>query len=218
MVDASAISNEEVVCEAGTGNGILTKQLCLHAKKVISYEVDSSLFIKAKLTLSSFANLELLNQDPFIKKNEVHFDVFVSNLPYSKSRDALEWLSTKRFSRAILMVQKEFADKLIAEPGTPKYRSISAIASHCFKIEQLFNVGQECFDPPPLVESTVIRANLKNAISKDIISQVNMLFSQRNRLASTIAARFGARVDYGDKRVDQLEPHQIIALARMMIP
>lgn len=214
ILDASAVGKGETVCEAGTGNGILTEELCRRARRVVSYEVDKALYASAKAALV-FSNLELVNADLF--RRDEKFDVFVSNLPYSKSRDAVEWLATKKFDRAIVMVQKEFADKLSARPGDQNYRTVSAIASYCFSIDKLFDVDKECFQPPPLVESTVIRATLKHPITPEIVKNVNRLFSQRNKRASSVAARFGAPMDFGsDRRVDQLAPEQIIALAGMV--
>jgi 16S rRNA (adenine1518-N6/adenine1519-N6)-dimethyltransferase len=215
IIDASAICKEETVCEVGTGNGILTKELCKRAKRVISYEVDSALYAQAKATLS-FQNLVLVNADLF-KSDQKSFDVFVSNLPYSKSRHAFEWLVTRKFDRAIVMVQKEFADKLTAKPRDRNYRAISAISSYCFQIKQLFDVQKDCFQPRPMVESTVVLITLKHSIPREIVVGVNRLFSQRNRLASTVAARLGGmRIDFGDRRVDELEPEQIIKLAGMI--
>ncbi|MEO9363438.1 MAG: rRNA adenine dimethyltransferase family protein [Nitrososphaera sp.] len=215
ILDASAVGKGETVCEAGTGNGILTGELCRRAKRVVSYEIDRALYASAKAALV-FQNLELVNADLF-RRDEQFFDVFVSNLPYSKSRDAVEWLATKKFNRAIVMVQKEFADKLSAKPGDPNYRAVSAIASYCFSIEQLFDVDKGCFQPPPLVESTVIRATLKHPITREAVKNVNRLFSQRNKRASTVAARLGVSMDFGgDRRVDQLAPEQIIALAKVI--
>lgn len=213
IVGASAVGRDETVCEAGTGNGILTKELCRCAKNVLSYEVDKSLYAKARDALA-FRNLELVNTDLF--KTNAEFDVFVSNLPYSRSRDALEWLAVRKFDRAIIMVQKEFVQKLLAGPGDENYRAISAIASHCFSIEPLFDVGKDCFEPPPKVESVVIRMIMKNTVTKQMIAKVNRLFSQRNKKASTVAARLGIVKDFGTRRIDQLTPSEIIALAETM--
>ncbi len=213
IIDASAICRDEVVCEAGTGNGILTKELCRRAKRVVSYEVDKTLYAKARAALA-FPTLELVNADLF--KADAEFDVFVSNLPYSRSRDAFEWLAVRKFDRAIVMVQKEFAQKLLAGPGDENYRAISVVASHCFAIDPLFDVDRDCFEPPPKVDSTVIRVVPKNTLTKGMMAKVNRLFSQRNKKATTVAARFGIAKDFGTKRVDQLAPAEIIAVAEKM--
>jgi 16S rRNA (adenine1518-N6/adenine1519-N6)-dimethyltransferase len=212
IVAAAGIKNE-TVCEAGTGHGILTEELCKLAKKVISFEVDSGLYRQAQARLQ-FQNLELVNADLF--KTSVRFDVFVSNLPYSRSRDAFEWLAMQSFGRAIVMVQQEFADKLMAKPGEENYRAISALAAHCFAIEKLFNVCKESFEPPPTVESVVVKVAPRNIVTKEAVKSLNLLFSKRNKKASSVAAKAGMQVDFGDKRVDQLAPDDVVKLAESM--
>ena len=222
IVSAAHIDKEEIVLEVGTGEGILTAELCKYAKRVISYEIDTKLYRKAQKQLSSqfkqFKNFELINADLF-KINDSHFfNVFVSNLPYSRSRDAIEWLSTQEFDRAILMVQEEFADKLAARPGSKNYRAISALAAHCFSIEKLFRVKSESFEPQPKVESSVIRITPVNVVTKELIRNTNLLFSRRNKKASSVAAELGSIVDanYGNKKIDQLEPRHLIRMAELI--
>ncbi len=211
IIDAAVIKNDETVCEAGTGNGILTKELCRAAGKVISFEVDRALFRKVQETLV-FPNLEIKNMDLF-RIDNIEFDVFVSNLPYSRSRDAFQWLATKNFRRAVVMLQKEFVDKIMAAPGDRDYRAITVISSHCFRIERLFNVDRKSFEPPPSVDSEVIRLFPVHRISADMIRKINLLFSQRNKKASSVAAKYGtSNAGFGKRRIDQLAPDEIISL------
>jgi 16S rRNA (adenine1518-N6/adenine1519-N6)-dimethyltransferase len=214
IVDAAGIGKDETVCEAGTGHGILTAELCRRAQRVISFEVDKKLFSNAQEQLK-FQNLELVNADLF-KAADLHFDVFVSNLPYSRSRDAFEWLAIQKFDRAVVMVQEEFADKLVAAPGDKNYRAISALASYCFKIEKLFKVQSKSFEPQPLVESAVLRIIPINTITKGTIKNLNLLFSKRNKKASTVAARAGVQADFGDKRIDQLAANDLMTIVESM--
>jgi 16S rRNA A1518/A1519 N6-dimethyltransferase RsmA/KsgA/DIM1 with predicted DNA glycosylase/AP lyase activity len=214
IIDVAGIGEGETVCEAGTGHGILTAELCRRAQHVISFEVDRKLFGHAREQLK-FQNLELVNADLF-KTAALHFDAFVSNLPYSRSRDAFEWLAVQKFNRAIVMVQEEFADKVAAAPGDRNHRAISALSSYCFKIEKLFTVQGKSFEPPPLVESAVIRIIPISTITKETIKNLNLLFSKRNKKASTVAARAGIRVDFGDRRIDQLAAGDLIAIAESM--
>lgn len=214
IMEAALIGKGDIVLEAGTGQGILTAELCKVAQHVVSYEIDKKLFNNAKALLR-FQNLELVNADLF-KVAGLDFDVFVSNLPYSRSRDAFEWLATQKFEKAIVMVQEEFADKLAARQGSNNYRAISALAAHCLSIEKLFNVGRQSFEPPPKVESVVIRVAPVNTVAKKTVKNLNLLFSQRNKKASTVAARVGVVVDFGDKRIDQLAPPDLIRLAESM--
>ena len=72
-----------------------------------------------------------------------------SNLPYSKSRFAVEWLLQKKFSRAVIMVQKEFSEKLISNE---KHKAISVLANYGFRIKFLMNVKKSNFFPIPKVD------------------------------------------------------------------
>ena len=219
IISAAYIGKDEIVLEAGTGQGILTAELCKYAKQVISYEIDIKLYRKVQeQLLSQFKNLELVNADLFKTKDPHFFDVFISNLPYSRSRDAIEWLSTQEFDRAILMVQEEFADKLAARPGSKNYRAISALAAHCFAIEKLFKVRRESFEPQPKVESSIIRIIPINAITREGIRNINLLFSRRNKKVSSVAAEIGIIIDasYGSKKIDELEPRHLVQIAELI--
>ena len=218
IVSAANIIKDEIVLEAGTGQGILTMELCRHAKQVISYEVDANLYEKAQEQLLQYFNnnLRLVKADLFKTKDAPLFDIFVSNLPYSRSRDAIEWLSTQKFDRAIVMVQEEFANKLIARPSGKNYRAISALAAHCFTIEKLFKVRKESFEPQPKVESSMIRITPINTISKETVRNINLLFSRRNKNASSVADEIGIIVEvdrYGSRKIDQIEPTDLIRMA-----
>ena len=213
IIDASQINTEETVYEAGTGNGVLTKELCKNAKLVTSFEIDSQIFKKVLYLSSSYSNLRLINADIF-KIYQLEFDVFVSNLPYSRSKDALQWLPFQKFKRAIIMTQKEFVDKLQAKPGESNFRAITVLSQYCFNIERLFNVSKEAFDPEPYVESTVIRLIPRSTtINKNTISNLNLLFSQRNKKASSVLSKkFGTKITYDDKKIDQLSVTELMEM------
>jgi 16S rRNA (adenine1518-N6/adenine1519-N6)-dimethyltransferase len=221
VIRSSQISREEVVCEAGTGRGILTRELCKYAKRVISFEIDRVLYLQAWNYLSEFTNLLLIHEDIF-KNGDIEFDVFVSNLPYSRSKRAIEWLALKKFNRAIIMLQKEFVDKLQAKSGQANYRSISVIGQYCFKIENLFVVNKRSFTPQPKIDSEVIRLTPKrdDRLIMETINNVHYIFSRRNKRASSVLRAFGRTASYyhewNDKRIDQMAPEELVALARSM--
>lgn len=221
IVKCSQISKEEVVCEAGTGEGILTQELCKLAKRVISYEIDKVLFVQALSYLSNFSNLLLINTDIF-NVNNVDFNVFVSNLPYSRSKDAIEWLALRKFRRAIVMLQKEFVDKLQARPGETNYRSVSVIGQYCFRIDSLFEVNRTSFSPKPQIDSQVVRLTpyKNNCIDSHTLNTLNYIFSFRNKKASSVAKLFGKNPSYylnlNHKRIDELAPHDLVALAESL--
>ena len=212
IIQVLQINKHEIVCEAGTGNGILTYELCKHSQFVMSYEIDRTLFANASKKL--LPNLKLVNEDIFSTKN-LKFDIFVSNLPYSKSRLAFNWLALQKFDRAIVMIQKEFAAKLQAYPGERNYRAISVITQHCFNIQRLFNVDRKAFMPEPSVESEVIRIIPKKCsrITHQTINNIYFLFSQRNKVAASIARKFESKVDFGNTRIGKLNAEEMIELA-----
>ena len=215
IISAAEISKNETVCEAGTGLGFLTAELCRRAKYVVSFEVDKELLKRARQELQ-FENLELVAGDAF-RSGDLAFDVFVSNLPYSRSRDAIEWLATQKFDRSVVMVQREFAEKLGAAPGDKDYRAISALANYCFKISRVTSVDRKSFSPMPNVESVVLKIVPVHAVARKTISKLNFLFSKRNRKASSVAARAGiSGIDVGEKRIDQLPAAMVVHMAEKL--
>ena len=103
IVDYANITKKDTVLEIGTGKGILLPFLCHAAKKVLSIETDRELYFATLKRFSNFSNLELIQGDGF--KLDPEFTILVSNLPYSESRRAIEWLVQKKYSHAIIMVQ-----------------------------------------------------------------------------------------------------------------
>jgi 16S rRNA (adenine1518-N6/adenine1519-N6)-dimethyltransferase len=222
IVEMSNINRNESVCELGAGDGALTNELCRHAGSVISFEIDYELYEKLRPLRLALPNLRLVNSDFFKIKKNTNFDVFISNLPYSRSREVFQWLSLQEFNRAILMVQKEFVDKLLANPGERNYRVITVTTQYRFHIQRLFRVKKESFDPKPSIESEVIRLFPKcksGSITEQTIFNLNLLFSHRNRQARSILKKYGFELgnDYSDDiRIDQLAPFDLINLAKSL--
>jgi 16S rRNA (adenine1518-N6/adenine1519-N6)-dimethyltransferase len=210
IVDSAELSRNDTVFEIGTGNGSLTAELCKRARKVISCEVDKQLSKEAQNALVKYNNLILINGDGF--KTNHDFDVFVSNLPYSKSRAAVEWLAEKDFDRAVVMVQKEFAAKLLANNGK-NYRAVSALAQYCFDIETLMQVGKNSFSPKPKVDSVLLKIVKKRKVSKDVIKALKMLFSFRGKKLSSVGRKLGINENLNEWRVESLNPEQAVRLA-----
>lgn len=213
IVSEANISKNDVVFELGTGLGILTPLLCENAKKVISIDTDKELYEKAKSHFSHIDNLAIEFGDGF-KRQDV-FSIFVSNLPYSKSKEAIEWLAITPFSHGVIMVQKEFAEKLLTKSAKCR-RSISIIANYAFEIEKFLDVGQKNFSPPPNVESVVLKITKKQSVEKDLIHVVNKMFSYRRKTIQNIFKQFGKETVIV-KRLDDLSGDEIIDLAKQIL-
>ncbi|RNJ76224.1 MAG: ribose ABC transporter permease [Nitrosopumilus sp. H13] len=208
IVSEARITSDDTVFELGTGLGILTPLLCARAGRVISIDADKSLVDAATASMSGIKNLVLEAGDGL--KSTDRFTVFVSNLPYSKSRDIMEWLALRSFSHGVVMVQKEFADKLMA--GVAGRRAVSIIANHAFEMRRVSDVGRNNFDPPPRVDSVVIHLRQKNTMTRDQIRTINKIFSYRRKTVRNILRQFGRDSD-ADGRLDDMTGDEIVHLA-----
>ena len=211
IVSSAKITRNDVVLEIGTGHGILIPYLCKNAKQVFSIENDQDLHLSTKSTFHDYPNLVLEYGDGF--DSDHNFSIFVSNLPYSKSRLALEWLLQKKFSRAVIMVQKEFAEKL---SPNEKHKAVSVLANYGFRIRFLMNVKKSNFSPVPKVDSVVILLEQKKLISKVLISTVNRVFSYRRKTLQNILKQFGLN-STSKKRLDELSGDEIIKIAQKIV-
>ena len=142
-----------------------------------------------------------------------NFSIFISNLPYSKSRFAVEWLLQKNFLRAVIMVQAEFAEKLISKE---EHKAISVLANYGFRIKFLMNVKKSNFMPVPKVDSKVILLEKKSVVSKELILTVNKIFSYRRKTLQNILKQFGLN-STSKKRLDELSGDEIIKIAQKIV-
>jgi len=211
IVSNANITRNDVVLEIGTGYGILIPYLCKNAKQVFSIENDQNLYLSAKSNFHDYSNLVLEYGDGF--NSDHNFSIFVSNLPYSKSRFAIEWLLQKKFSRAVIMVQKEFSEKL---SSNEKHKAISVLANYGFRIKFLMNVKKSNFFPMPKVDSVIILLKQKKVLSKVLISTVNCIFSYRRKTVQNILRQFGIS-STSKKRLDELSGDEIIKIAQKIV-
>jgi len=211
IVSTAKITMDDTVLEIGTGQGILIPYLCKKAKKVISIESDKKLYLESKSKFKNLSNLVLKHGNGF--KSSDNFSILVSNLPYSQSRIALEWLIQKKFSRAILMVQKEFAEKILASGKDRK--AISVLVNQSSDVELKMKVNRSNFLPVPNVNSTVIKLTRKKQVSKNLIKTVNQLFSYRRKKIQNISKKLGLKLN-SDKRLDELSGDEIIKIAKQI--
>ena len=219
IIREADLAKTDKVLEIGAGEGALTSHLCRKAGHVISIEIDKAKFELAKQKLAHYKNLLLLNMSPFgHKPMSFEFDVCVSNIPYSRSKETILWLTNHEFNRAIIMVQKEFARKLSSAPGSRSYRAISVICEYCFNVKELFEVTNDSFSPQPTVSSLVIKlVPSGRKLSHDIIKNIGLLFSQKKRNVHKVASSLGLGpgLDFS-KRICQLSPNEIVDIARSM--
>ena len=208
IVDSANITKNDVIYEVGIGRGILTSFLCKNSKHVISVEKDKSLYNEIINVFSDIKNLTIIHGDGF-KQNE-KFDIFISNLPYSKSRTAINWMLMQKFSLAIIMVQYDFAQKLLSTKKDRK--AISVLAQSGFNMKILRKIGKENFSPVPKIDSAIMEFKRKSTFSIELIQSVNLLFSFRRKKIQNIGKQLGLNIK-SDVRLEEMNNDEIIKLA-----
>ncbi len=209
IVDSATISKNNTVYEIGIGKGILTPYLCEQSKNVISVEKDLNLYEESKVKFSKIKNLKIIHGDGF-KQNE-KFDIFVSNLPYSESKKAIQWMLMEKFQHGIVMVQYDFAKKLLAHDNDRK--AISVLAQSGFEMKILKTIGKENFIPKPKINSSIMSFTRKHTFSKELIQSVNLMFSFRRKKLQNIGKKLGLEIK-SDQRLEEMSNNEIIKFAK----
>ncbi len=149
----------EHVLEIGGGPGVLTDRLLAVADSVTVVERDRRL---ASFLAEEFADAIAADRLTVIEGDALEVDLppfsaSVSNLPYGVSSE----IAFRLFPAGrplVLMFQREFAERMVADPGTPEYGRLSVSSQHYAAVEIVETVPKEAFSPPPTVESAVVRA------------------------------------------------------------
>ena len=208
IIQASKIKKEDTVLELGTGDGRITRQLSDYAKRVCSFEIDYRLYKIAKTNCFDRINVKIYNFD-LLEFEFQKFDVFISNIPYSRSKEVVKWLCLKKFRIAVIMVQDEFATKLLSRPGEKKFTAISAIAQYCFRLESIMEVPPDAFFPIPRVRSRIIRITPRNKIiNAESIAKIEQVFSNNRKKLSDYTSDCGQTV--GKRKISQKDLDAIV--------
>lgn len=188
------------VLEIGPGIGVLTKELCKAAKKVVAVELDKRLLPVLGETLGEFDNLEIVNGDVMELDLKALIDEkfadcdsvkVCANLPYYITSPVIMMLleSELPIDEIVVMVQKEAGERLCAEVGTRQAGAVSVAVNFYADGEILFDVPRTSFVPSPKVDSVVIKLTLDKAEKyrvenkRKFFSLVKCAFAQRRKTA-----------------------------------
>lgn len=161
IVDVSGCDNQSIVVEIGCGEGDLSEWLVKRSRYVYIVEIDPDCKRETQERLSAFSNFSFIDGDilkvGLAAIQEESFSV-VANIPYNITAKIIKMLIRykRRLRHATLLVQAEFADKLIALPNTDSYTSLGIYTSYHFKVKKNLFVPKTCFKPIPKVDSAVI--------------------------------------------------------------
>jgi len=229
QVGFADLSSKDTVLEIGPGMGNLTDELLKTGAKVVAIEQDSE-FCRF-LTRRFGSRIQLVQADA-VKAFLPEFNKVVSNLPYQISSPITFKLLDIGFDVAVLMLQREFAERMIAKPGTEEYGRLS-VGVYCrADCEIMLNVPRHAFWPQPKVDSCVVKLVPKPRpfVVKDeevFYRVTSAIFSHRRKkvsnslkvdpaVASYLKPENEKNLDilpYASKRAEELTPEMIGELA-----
>jgi len=193
VVEAAGIGADDIVVEVGSGFGALTFGLARRASHVVAVELDSGIVRAFTEEYGKPDGITLVAGDILefdfgaaCARFERQKVVVVGNIPYSVTSPLIARLVdvTPHVSRAVLMVQAEVGDRLVAQPGTPEYGRLSVVVQFHAVVRQLFTIRRTCFAPKPKVDSRVIELDFASAPPRD---------ADRLVFERVVAAAFGKR-------------------------
>jgi 16S rRNA (adenine1518-N6/adenine1519-N6)-dimethyltransferase len=180
IADALGDVSQNTVLEIGPGRGALTSLLAKHARRLIAVELDRVLAAQLRLRFGMFPNVEVIEADilsidfdslfgpkPGLRRPGIEFKPspakVLGNLPYYITSDILLRLFeySKYFGTMVVLVQREVADRVAADPGSRDYGLLSATVQLYARVEKLFTLPPGAFTPPPKVHSTALRLTIE---------------------------------------------------------
>jgi len=235
LMSHASLTKDDVVLEVGAGFGFLTQLLSSKCKKVVAVEVDPPLVSFLRKQLQSLQNVELIEGD-ILKVSLPFFNKVVSTPPYSISSPLLFRLLERNFDSAVLIFQKEFAERLAASVGTKDYGRLTVTIYYRADVELLDYVPRTMFYPPPDVDSLIVRLkprappfHVKNEaiffeLVRTLFTQRNkkvrnalILFLRKRELSREDAVELADSIVYSSKRVRELAPEDFGILTNELL-
>ncbi len=195
IVELARITSDDLVLEIGAGLGAMTIPAARQARRTIAIEKDRQLvpLLRAELLAQGLENVTVIEQNILamdiqqLAEEEGQPFLVIGNLPYNISSQVLVKLIQQRTAvrRAVLMFQKELADRLCASPGNKVYGRLSVLLQYCAELTRLRDVKAEMFFPRPKVGSTVLEIAFKPHIDPRVCDE--------NLMVRVVQAAFGQR-------------------------
>lgn len=234
QVGYADIKEDEVILEIGPGIGNLTKYLLQKAEGVIAVEKDPALAEILRKRFSGRENLRIVQGD-VLEIKLPSYDKVVSNIPYSLSSPLTFKLLREGFKKAVIMYQKEFAERMVAHPGSRSYSRLSVATYYYADARILELLSPRAFYPEPEVTSAVVELSPRprpfQVPEQFFFEVLRALFAHRGKTvrkallhAPLLSPNKGMRrkmLDHIDKillekRVFQLTPEEVAMLTKAL--
>jgi len=219
IVEALGDVSSRTVVEIGPGRGMLTDLLVRRAKRVIGIELDRVLAAQMRMRYATLKNVEILESDfvtvewtsmvgrrpgPLhdLRPTQPETVDITGNLPYYVTSEIVLRILEEHQSigRAVIMVQREVADRISADPGSRDYGLLSATAQLFARVEKLFTLPPAAFDPPPKVHSSVVRLTMAPRLTElqveagPFLDLLKLAFAQKRKtLVNNLKGRYDAK-------------------------
>ncbi len=224
---AACAQPEPLVVEIGPGKGALTRSLLGKAGRVVAIETDPRLVGRLRETFAGAPNLTVVHGD-VLETDLTQWGraVFAGNLPYYITSPILRrvLMLGDSVARAVFLVQKEVAERLTAQPGSRSYGFLTVQTAVFAAPELLFTVPASAFQPPPKVDSALVRLTPHHRVEPDaerFLEFVAMSFRQkrktlRNNLAGRVDRRLLDGLPEASLRAEQLSLEEFRSLYRRL--
>jgi 16S rRNA (adenine1518-N6/adenine1519-N6)-dimethyltransferase len=230
LINYAEVNFNDVILEVGAGLGHLTALIAEKAGKVIAVEKDRYL---AEILKRKFkdTNVQVIEGD-ILKIQLPYFNKILSNIPYYISSKFILLMLKHKFDLAILTLQKEFAERLKAQPGTKKYGRITIAVNRKMNVEILEVIPKAMFIPKPKVDSSIVKfkpKEVKAQVDEKLFEElVKNLFNQKRRKLNKILLKFlvkkygecgkkiFAKLDFPEKRVYEASIEELEELTRQI--
>lgn len=233
----ASLSKTDVALDAGAGFGFLTRFLANKCKSVLAVEKDPRVAVVLREQLKGLVNVTVVEGD-VLKAAVPSFNKVVSIPPYQISSRLLMWLFDRSYDCAVLVLQKEFAGRLVAAVGSEDYGWITVVTCYRAEVQLLDAIPDFMFYPQPKVDSVIVRLKPWTTAPFEVEDEslfrrmVRWLFTQRNKklsnalvpflrntskVAKEDAEKISCTMPFHEKRVREMAPEVFGEVANALV-
>lgn len=169
IANSTDAKEDDLIIEIGPGKGALTKKLKSIGANLLAFEIDERMRpilenLEDDKTKIIFRDILEVNLKEEVSKYTYKNLYVIANIPYYITTPIIKKIidSGLNITNIVLLVQKEFAERVSATEGCKEYDSLTVYLNYYYKISKLFLVGRNCFSPAPKVDSAVIKFEKSN--------------------------------------------------------